>query len=64
MRTHCPVCHGVGSIVNPKYYGKMWMGPVPTIECPNCQGEKFVGEPDVKHPLIPTDLRPYGGNAP
>ena len=62
MRTHCPVCHGKGTINDPECIGKMmaYCGPngerVPQITCPNCAGEKFVGKPDV-YPLIPDDLQ-------
>lgn len=44
-RTICPVCNGRGKIKNPKIseyeipYNK-------DIECPNCQGEGFIGVPD------------------
>lgn len=64
MRTHCQVCGGKGRITNPECYGQFmaYCGPngerAPTIVCPNCQGERFVGTPDVRHPLIPNDLTP------
>lgn len=61
MRTYCPACGGKGTIADPKYFGRMmaYCGPngerSPHITCPNCDGQKFVGKPDV-YPLIPDDL--------
>ena len=41
-RKICPTCHGRGKIPNPK--GNMYISE---IDCPNCNGEGFVGMPDV-----------------
>jgi hypothetical protein len=59
MRTYCPVCQGIGSIVDQTLFKNgpvFWGGPLPRVTCPNCAGEKFVGTPDVANPLIPDDL--------
>lgn len=43
-RKHCTVCNGKGKIQNPKGIGKAIY--LSEIECPNCDGEGFVGAPD------------------
>lgn len=64
MRTHCSVCGGKGTIADPSWIGRtvMYSGPngerVPQMTCPNCQGAKFVGVPDVPFPIATT---PRGG---
>ena len=63
MRTRCPVCNGIGSVVRADFFKNgpvFWGGPLPREVCPNCQGERFVGQPDVKYPLIPPDLQDVG----
>ncbi len=52
-RVLCTVCGGKGTINDPKAGGMMsCCGPngetCPQIQCPNCLGGGFVGEPDVK----------------
>ena len=52
MRKKCGVCFGKGQVDNPKYYGQMmgYCGPngerCPQMNCPNCQGQGWVGIPD------------------
>jgi len=51
-RRICPVCHGKGTIDNPKEKSEtmMYCGPngeyYPQRTCPNCNGEGFIGLAD------------------
>lgn len=45
-RKICPVCNGRGRIRNPKARTGTYIPYDNEIECPNCQGEGFVGIPD------------------
>ena len=43
-REYCPTCGGKGTIPNLRANGKALY--LPEIECPNCNGEGFIGLPD------------------
>lgn len=53
MRTICPVCNGKGTVNDPTYFGQFmaYCGPngesCPQVQCQNCSGQRWVGEPDV-----------------
>ena len=53
-RIICPVCHGKGSVNDPKLYGQVigYVGPngetAPQVQCQNCYGQSWVGESDVQ----------------
>jgi hypothetical protein len=63
------VCHGKGSVPDPKYFGQLmaYCGMngerSPHTTCPNCFGGKFVGTPD-NDPLDPVMPNPLAGKTP
>ena len=56
MRTKCPVCCGLGTVNKTLPGGTYGFSRWPQEACQNCKGEGWVGEADVRFPVIPNDL--------